>query len=132
MANTEPQPPSYYITFNPQTFDTLQRITDATGLSTSQIVEQLLNTHMPELYEYADWIEHQGGETWERGVHALASYGSHSLTTQMQRLDPTYHPPQARMRADMSKLRFDEADMAGLHTILKNWKAKQAAKGARQ
>jgi hypothetical protein len=133
MANTKPQWPNCYITFHPQTFDTLQRITNATGLSTSQIVEQLLNTHMRELYEYADWIEHQGGGTWERGVDVLARYGPHSLTTEMQRLDPTYHPPRARVRADRNnKVRFDEADMAALHAILQEWKPKQAGKGARQ
>ena len=96
MANTKPQWLSCYITFHPKTFETLQRITSATGLSTSWIVEQFLNAHMPELYEFADWIERQGGETWERGVQALASYGPHSLTTKMQRLDPTYQSQQAR------------------------------------
>lgn len=113
MASTKLQRPNRYITFDPQTFDTLQRITEATGLSTSHIVEQLLNAHMPELYEYADWIERKGGETWDRGVHALASYGPHTLTTKMQHLDPTYQPPEVRFATALSP-----AEVEGLRVML--------------
>jgi methionine synthase I (cobalamin-dependent) len=136
MASTKPQRPHRYITFDPLTFDALKRVTDATGLPLSHVVWQLLRSHVQELDEYAAWIERQGGETWDRAVHALASYGPHTLTTKMQRLDPTYQPPEACVRADMNQMDeaalLGEADMAALHTMLNKWMTKQAVKGAQQ
>lgn len=120
MANTKPQRPNRYITFDPLTFDVLTRITESTGLSLSHVVGQLLNAHMGELCEYADWIARQGGELRDRGIHALASYGPHTLTTEMQRLDPVYQPPEALFAAALTS---DE--VADLRALLAERKARQ-------
>ncbi len=127
MANTKPQRPHRYITFDELTFDALTRACDATGLSLSHVVGQLLRAHVQELDEYTAWLKRQKGDTKARGIHALASAGPNDLITELRQLDPAYRGPDVQLLAAGAGV-LAGTELADLRTMLAEWKAKQTAK----
>jgi hypothetical protein len=99
MTNEKKPRPRVLISLDPPTQDLLQEIADTTGLRPALIVNQLVRAHVQELREFNDWIKRQEGDARILGVHALGSYGSKDLLTEMQRIDPSYQGPEMQRLA---------------------------------
>lgn len=115
--------PRILVTFDQLTFELIHEAAEATGLPASHIVNQLMRVHVEELIEFNGWIKQQDGDARARGIHALEQYGPHTLITELQRIDPAYQPPASRFQSALEK---------DLQDMLADWKAKQAAKGAKR
>lgn len=124
MANTKPARPNRYVTFDPLTFDVLTRACDASGLSLSHVVGQLLRAHVQELDEYTAWLKRQKGDARARGIHALDSYGPNDLITELRQLDPAYKGPDVQALAAGAGV-LTGAELAELRAMLAEWKARQ-------
>lgn len=116
MSNDKPKRPNKFITFEVLTFELLQRVTDATELTTSQVVGSLLQAHVQELTEFCQWIEmlhddvsDRDREMRKKAIHALKNYGTSDLITALKTIDREYAAPdQIKLFVGESALTSEE------------------------
>lgn len=126
--------PRANVTFHPDMFAALEEASQASGLSISHIVDQLLGAHLGELFGYATWLKkQQSGNKRERAVHLLEVYGPEDLLTGIRMyVDPDFEPTvtPTTQRLEQRYLpkpaeSLTTQDVQDLRTMLDEWRAKR-------
>lgn len=79
------------MTVDPDTYEMLQEIGEATSLSVAGIIGRFLGSHAHEVAEYYEWLKKKKSPAMRMlGNNLLQSYGPDNLIDGIRRIDPTH------------------------------------------
>jgi hypothetical protein len=74
-----------------------------TGLTPSAVVQRLMGSHLPELWELRTFLETcpKGSQQYERAANLLISYGPESILEGLRQLDPDHVTLDAQFQQEL-------------------------------